>query len=160
MTTSKSTRDPGDKNRQSASQKPGETPDVPSDPSVPARKDAHLGICLDRPVTSETPTGFQALTLEYDALPDVDLDDVDLGVTFLGRSLQAPLMIGAMTGGTPWAQELNARLARAAAAVGVGMALGSQRAMIVDEALTPTYAVRSHAPDLPLLLGNIGAVQL
>ncbi|MBW2733151.1 MAG: type 2 isopentenyl-diphosphate Delta-isomerase [Deltaproteobacteria bacterium] len=131
-----------------------------TEPAIPARKDVHLDLCLERPVESGVATGLDALTLEYDALPEVNLDDVDLGVTFLGRRLAAPLMVGAMTGGSPRAAEINARLARAAARVGVGMALGSQRAMIVDESLTSTYALRDAAPDLPLLLGNIGAVQL
>jgi isopentenyl-diphosphate delta-isomerase len=65
-----------------------------------------------------------------------------------------------MTGGTERARVVNERLARAAARVGVGMALGSQRAMIVRPELTPTYAVRTAAPQLPLLVGNVGAVQL
>jgi isopentenyl-diphosphate delta-isomerase len=78
----------------------------------------------------------------------------------LGKRLRAPIVVGAMTGGTPRAAELNRRLARAAARSGVGMALGSQRAMIVDETLASTFVVRDAAPDLPLLFGNVGAVQL
>lgn len=128
--------------------------------AVAARKDAHIDVCLEQPVESDRATGLAALTLEYDALPEVDLADVDLTTTFLGKTLRAPLLIGAMTGGTPRAAEINARLARAAARAGVGMALGSMRAMIVDPALTSTYAVRDAAPELPLVLGNVGAVQL
>jgi len=125
------------------------------------RKDAHLDLCQDSAVEPAGPAvGLGGYTLEYDALPEVDLERVDLSVTLLGKRLAAPLIIGAMTGGTDRAGEINARLARAAARVGVGMALGSQRAMIADPALTPTYAVREMAPDLPLVLGNVGAVQL
>src|SRR5690606_1276487 len=58
------------------------------------------------------------------------------------------------------ASTINARLARAAARVGLGMALGSQRAMVLRPELTPTFAVRREAPSLPLLFGNVGAVQL
>ena len=124
------------------------------------RKDAHLDLCLDSKVETTGPSlGLGRYTLEYDALPEVDLDDVDLSITLLGKRLSAPLIIGAMTGGTERARQVNRRLARAAAKVGVGMALGSQRAMIASPELTPTYEVRDVAPDLPLLFGNVGAVQ-
>ncbi|PIE17624.1 MAG: type 2 isopentenyl-diphosphate Delta-isomerase [Proteobacteria bacterium] len=127
---------------------------------IGARKDAHLDICLEHPVESGAPSGLGRLTLEYDALPEVDLEAIDLTTTFLGKTLRAPLIVGAMTGGTERASEINARLARAAARAGVGMALGSQRAMIVESSLTTSFAVRQAAPELPLLIGNIGAVQL
>lgn len=129
--------------------------------SISERKDHHLDLCLDATVeTGGLCSGLQGLTLEYDALPEVDLDEVDLSCEVLGKRLAAPILIGAMTGGSEQAGLLNARLARAAASLGLGMALGSQRAMLVDPGLTRTYAVRDVAPNLPLLLGNIGAVQL
>ncbi len=124
------------------------------------RKDDHLRICLEEEVDSGTTTGFANLRLEYDALPEIDLDDVDLSVEFLGKTLKAPILIGSMTGGSDWAGTLNLRIARVAAKFGLGMALGSQRAMLKHPDTTPSFAVREEAPDLPLLLGNIGAVQL
>ena len=128
--------------------------------SLSSRKDAHLDICLGEEVESGRGNGLSELSLEYDALPELDLAEVDLRTRFLGKELSAPLMIGAMTGGTVRAQEINRRLARGAARVGVGMALGSQRAMHFDPELAATFRVRDVAPSLPLLMGNIGAVQL
>lgn len=128
---------------------------------VAQRKDHHLDLCLHADVGSQGPaTGLGGWTLEYDALPEVDLDEVDLSVTILGKPLRAPIIIGAMTGGTERAGLLNRRLARAAARVGVGMALGSQRAMILRPELRSTFVVRDVAPELPLLIANVGAVQL
>lgn len=128
---------------------------------VAKRKDHHLDLCLQEDVGSRGPaTGLGGYTLEYDALPEVDLDAIDLSITLLGKKLRAPIVIGAMTGGTERAGVVNARLARAAARAGVGMALGSQRAMIVRPELASTFAAREAAPDLPLLIGNVGAVQL
>lgn len=133
----------------------------PGDAQVSERKDHHLDLCLDEDVGSAgLATGLGGYTLEYDALPELDLDDVDLGVTVLGKQLRAPIIIGAMTGGTARAGEVNRRLARAAARVGVGMALGSQRAMLVKPELEGSFVVRDRAPDLPLLFANVGAVQL
>lgn len=124
------------------------------------RKDHHLDLCLNEEVESGRSNGFEGLSLEYDALPEVDLDEVDLSVELLGRTLKAPIIIGAMTGGSKRAEEINQRLARAAARAGVGMALGSQRAMLNDPSLKSSYDVKRVAPELPLLIANIGAVQL
>ncbi len=129
--------------------------------SLKDRKDHHIHIVLDEAVTGHPPSlGLGHYTLEYDALPEVDLDAVDLSTTLFGKRLSAPLIIGAMTGGTERTGEINRVLARAAERVGVAMALGSQRPMLVDPAATSTYAVRDAAPNLPLLFGNLGAVQL
>lgn len=129
--------------------------------SIRNRKDAHIDVCLDEDVGSDgLATGLGGYSLEYDGLPEVDLAQVELRTQILGRTLNAPLCVGAMTGGSERAGRLNLVLAKAAARVGVGMALGSQRAMLVEPSLTQTFAVRDHAPELPLLIGNIGAVQL
>ncbi|MFH1132057.1 MAG: type 2 isopentenyl-diphosphate Delta-isomerase [Pseudomonadota bacterium] len=125
------------------------------------RKDAHLELCLRK--SSEAAgiaTGLGRYTLEHDALCETNFQDVDLSTTVLTKKLRAPLIIGAMTGGTERAAQINKSLARAATRVGVGMALGSQRAMLGQPELKHTFAVREFAPDLPLLFGNIGAVQL
>ncbi|MEM6790861.1 MAG: type 2 isopentenyl-diphosphate Delta-isomerase [Myxococcota bacterium] len=131
------------------------------DAMVAGRKDAHLDLCLEADVGAPgLTTGLGGYALEYDALPEVDLDRVDLSTTIAGKALRAPIVVGAMTGGTERAGVINARLARAAARCGVGMALGSQRAMIVDPTLRSTFAARDAAPDLPLLFANVGLVQL
>lgn len=132
-----------------------------TDPSIRNRKDAHIDVCLDEDVGSGgLSTGLGGFTLEYDGLPEIDLSQVDLRTEILGKTLAAPIFVGAMTGGSERAGRINRTLAKAAARVGVGMALGSQRAMLVDPGLTDTFAVKHVAPDLPLLVGNIGAVQL
>jgi len=123
------------------------------------RKRQHLEICLTQDVRSGLTTGLERLGLVHQALPELALDDVRLGTRFLGRNLQAPLLISAMTGGTEAARRVNLRLAAAAQEIGVAMGLGSQRALVEDCALLPTYDVRSVAPDI-LLLANLGAVQL
>lgn len=129
---------------------------------VALRKDAHLTLCLDKTSVEfqHAATGLGGYTLEYDALPELNFEEVDLSITMLGKRLRAPILIGSMTGGTEHAKTINHRLAKAAAATGLGMSLGSQRAMIENPQLTSTFAVRHIAPELPLLFGNIGAIQL
>lgn len=126
------------------------------------RKNSHIRICLDENVDyySNASNGFAFYNLEHDALPEIKKSEIDLSVELLGKKLRAPLLVGAMTGGTERAAELNRRLAAAAEKCGVGFALGSQRKMLEDDSTVSTYAAREWAPKLPLLIGNIGAVQL
>ncbi|MFN7702948.1 MAG: type 2 isopentenyl-diphosphate Delta-isomerase [Deltaproteobacteria bacterium] len=128
---------------------------------VSTRKDQHLDVVARKDVAFDgLALGFGRFTLEYDALPELDLDEVDVRTTLFGKRLAAPILIGAMTGGSSRAGRVNERLARVASRVGVGFALGSQRALSVAPALASTFDVRAHAPELPLLFGNVGAVQL
>jgi isopentenyl-diphosphate delta-isomerase len=129
--------------------------------SIAERKDSHIALCLGEDVeTGGDAAGFADLRFDHDALPEVDLDAVDTGIELLGKRLAAPIVVGAMTGGTARAGELNRRLAAAAERCGVGFALGSQRRMLQDPSTRGTYAVRDAAPGLRLLFGNLGAVQL
>jgi isopentenyl-diphosphate delta-isomerase len=125
------------------------------------RKDSHLALALGEGIESPAgASGFGELRFDHDALPEIDEDVVSTEVELLGKRLAAPIVVGAMTGGTPRAGEVNRRLALAAEACRVGMALGSQRKMLEDPATRATFAVREAAPGLPLLFGNVGAVQL
>jgi len=96
----------------------------------------------------------------HQALPEVDLDQIDLETELLGHRLRAPLVISGMTGGHPMALAINRALGQAAQRHGLAIGVGSQRAAVVDPSLAPTYAaVRERAPDA-LVLANIGAAQL
>ena len=124
-----------------------------------SRKLEHLRLCCERDVEFTTKTTWlEHVHLVHHAVPSCSTDEVDLRVKWLGRGLEAPLIIGAMTGGTPSARQINRELARVAQEFGIGMALGSQRAMAEEPALTETYQVRDVAPDC-LLLGNLGLFQ-
>lgn len=123
------------------------------------RKQDHLRIALREEVRSGITTGLEQYHLIHQALPEMALGDVRTELVFLGHTLRAPLLISAMTGGTPEARRINAHLAAAAQALGLAMGLGSVRAAIEDASLWPTYQVRHIAPDI-LLFSNLGAVQL
>jgi isopentenyl-diphosphate Delta-isomerase len=126
---------------------------------LPRRKQEHLEICLAGDVSSGIASGAERYRLVHRALPELSLDQVDLGTTLLGKRLNAPLLISSMTGGTQRAGDLNRILAEAAQRLGIAMGLGSLRAAIEDSSLLPTYQVRDVAPDI-LLFANLGAVQL
>ena len=125
---------------------------------IPQRKSDHLRITLDNDVQSRTENGLDLYQFEHNALPEIDLAQVDLASTFLDVPLAAPLLISSMTGGTEEAAEVNRNLALTAQACGIAMGVGSQRAILAHPELAATYQVRRFAPDI-LLFANIGAVQ-
>jgi isopentenyl-diphosphate delta-isomerase len=131
---------------------------------MPTRKLRHIDACLIGPVEFEgLTTGFEHYRLPYDALTQTNLTAIDLRTSFLGSPLQAPVLIGAMTGGAELARTINRNLALAAQQLGVGMMLGSQRIMLGDDAnataAAASFEVRDLAPDV-LLIGNIGLAQV
>jgi isopentenyl-diphosphate delta-isomerase len=130
------------------------------DPTRPAgRKADHLRIAAEPGVEHHIATGLERVRLRHRALPERDLAGVGLATELLGVRLAAPLVVSAMTGGTAEAQELNRRLARAAAEHGIALVLGSGRALLDDPALLPTYRTAA-AGRPPLLLANLGAAQV
>ncbi|MEM8673340.1 MAG: type 2 isopentenyl-diphosphate Delta-isomerase [Cyanobacteria bacterium P01_G01_bin.67] len=124
------------------------------------RKADHLRICLEDDVQFRNLTnGLERYRFQHSCLPELDLDEVDLKTHFLGKILNAPLLISSMTGGTEKAKMINCRLAVAAQKHGLAMGVGSQRIAVENPDLAHTFAVRSHAPDA-ILFANLGAVQL
>src|SRR3954468_24963403 len=124
------------------------------------RKRDHLRIAGGPGVIHDGPSGIAGVRLRHRALPERDLAEVALDTVLLGRPLRAPLLISAMTGGVAEATIVNDRLARAAAEHGVGMTLGSGRALLDDPSLLRTDVSRKRGARPPLLLANLGAAQL
>ncbi len=124
------------------------------------RKADHLRISLEEDVQFEgLTTGFERYQFIHQALPEMELKEVDLSLSLFGKRLEAPLIISSMTGGIEPAERINRNLARAAQEMGVAMGVGSLRPAIDDPSLAHTYQVREVAPDI-LLFANLGAVQL
>jgi isopentenyl-diphosphate Delta-isomerase len=125
-----------------------------------SRKDEHLRINVEEDVAAKgVETGFDDWRFVHRALPEIDLDDVELRTHLLGRHVGAPLLVSCMTGGTEHTRVINERLARAAQTHGLAMGLGSCRVLLEQPDVLPTFDVRGLAPDVPLL-ANLGAVQL
>jgi isopentenyl-diphosphate delta-isomerase len=124
-----------------------------------SRKSEHIRINLEEEVRSGLTTGLERYRFIHRAVPELDLQAIDLAQSLFGKTLQAPLLISSMTGGTESAMAINRTLAMAAQHTGIAMGLGSQRAAIEQPELAATFQVRDAAPDA-LLFANLGAVQL
>jgi len=124
------------------------------------RKKEHLELCLDTDsVTNSSGTGLDRYRFLHNALPDLDIAELDLSTTFLGKRIKAPILISSMTGGFDLARKINRNLAAAAQELGLAMGVGSQRVALEEPAVANSFQVRDVAPDI-LLLSNLGAVQL
>src|SRR5258708_6043720 len=124
-----------------------------------SRKGDHIRINLEENVQfPNLTTGLEHYRFIHQALPELDINDIDLHVDLLGKRLKVPILISSMTGGVGQAQQINQNLAIAAQAAGIAMGLGSQRAAVEKEELAATYRIREVAPDI-LLFANLGAVQ-
>ena len=130
-----------------------------TDPTL-ARKSDHIRLALSEDSQIKARGhGFDAWELEHQALPELDLDEIDTSLTVLGKSLAAPVMIASMTGGPELGSRINHNLAAAAQELGLAMGLGSLRVIFESPDSLSSFQVRDVAPDI-LLLANLGAVQL
>ena len=127
---------------------------------VKQRKAEHVALALKQDVSAPQAATWTDVRLVHQALPEVDLEEIDTSVTFLGRRLAHPLVISSLTGGHPDVAAVNARLAALAEEYGLAMGVGSQRAAIVTPGLAETYAVVREQAPAAFLLANIGAPQL
>lgn len=125
------------------------------------RKAEHIKICLnEKAQAKKTTTGFEDVHFVHRALPEIDKAKINLSATIFDHKFSAPLIVGAMTGGTAEATRINAAIAEAVEHLQLGMGVGSQRAAIENPKLEKTFtSARKKAPTA-FLIANIGAIQL
>ncbi|MCK5775914.1 MAG: hypothetical protein KAH25_07060, partial [Bacteroidales bacterium] len=79
---------------------------------------------------------------------------------FLGKELKLPIWISSMTGGTAEAKKINQNLAKACRDFGMGMGLGSCRALLNSNERFDEFNIREiMGDDLPLM-ANLGIAQV
>lgn len=127
---------------------------------IEQRKKEHIDLCLNQDVfMKDKTTLFECIELDYNNLPEIDMNKIDLSTNFLGKKFSFPFLVSGMTGGAEVAKKINKDIAIACQKMGIGMGLGSMRAMVKHPNLTHTYQVKDVAPDI-FLAGNIGAAQI
>lgn len=109
--------------------------------------------------TAEGPcsNGFEDVYLLHDSIPDLALADIDLTTKFLGKTLQYPLLINALTGGTAEAKNINGTLAKLAAKYGLAMAVGSMTIAMENPGIANTFSIVREANPEGIILANCGA---
>lgn len=122
------------------------------------RKLAHIEIVLKEDVEKGS-NGFEKYKFVHNALPEINFDEIDTSIEFLGKKMRAPILISCMTGGVEHGLRINRNLAKAAQKLGLAMGVGSQRIAIEKPETANLFLAREAAPDIPLI-ANLGAVQL
>lgn len=126
-----------------------------------SRKKDHVELCVGSDVAFRgKTTGLEHFELEHNALPEIDFEEVDTGITFLGRRCSMPLLISSMTGGYSEAERINNKLGEVCEQLGIPMGVGSQRqAMQSSQHLESFRAARRAAPSVPIF-GNLGGAEV
>jgi isopentenyl-diphosphate delta-isomerase len=126
-----------------------------------SRKQQHIDISLTKDVSFCTKTaGFERWDFLHNALPELNLSDVDPSTSFLGKKIAFPFIISSMTGGYADAIKINRQLAEVCAIKKIAMGVGSQRQALEDDQYHRSFSVvREVASTIPVF-GNIGAAEV
>jgi len=131
------------------------------DDMIGERKADHIEVCLKENVQSRrATTGFEDVHLVHKALPEIERKKIDISTTVFGYKFSAPLLVGAITGGTEKATKINAAIAEAVEELHLGMGVGSQRIAIDNPKLERSFSIVREKAPTAFILANIGAPQL
>ena len=120
------------------------------------RKLEHIQMAFD----SQTGSVLQDKRFIYEPMLAAHPTDEVLPFSFLGKSVNAPIWVSSMTGGTGVAKFINRNIARACRELGLGMGLGSCRKILFDKTFFDDFNVRDVlGPDQPLW-ANLGIAQV
>ena len=105
---------------------------------IRSRKADHIKICVEERIAPDH-CYWDDVRLVHNAMPEIDMDEIDMSAEVLGRKLEFPFIVTAITGGFSGAKKINANIA---------------------EAVDPeSYSIIKDY-DVPLVIGNVGAPQL
>lgn len=103
-------------------------------------------------------THFEDLRFLHNCLPEINPADIVVYGQMLGKEIEFPFLIDAVTGGTDAVAEVNADLAQVAAVCGIPMAVGSQFGAVRDGCGQESYSiVRQYNPD-GVVFANMSAL--
>jgi isopentenyl-diphosphate delta-isomerase len=103
------------------------------------RKKEHIENYLKTSFRGDTLMGD--IILSHNALPNLNFEDIDVSSSFLGKKIDYPVLINAMTGGSEFSSEINKNLAELALEFNLPMAVGSQTIALEDENCCESFKI-------------------
>ncbi|WP_353947513.1 type 2 isopentenyl-diphosphate Delta-isomerase [Sporolactobacillus sp. Y61] len=120
-----------------------------------SRKDQHVRLFQETYRKHEN--DFDSVKFIHDALPEMSLNQIDCTTELPFTSWPHAFFINGMTGGSEKTKKINESLSRAAAATGIAVASGSQKAALKDPELRGTFRVLRRVNPDGFIFANIGA---
>jgi len=126
-----------------------------------SRKQQHVNMSLTNDVAFRfKSSGFDRWDFLHNALPELNLSDIDPSTVFLGKQIALPFIVSSMTGGYTQAERINRQLAEICAEKKIALGVGSQRQASESTRYHRSFSVvRDTARDIPIF-GNIGAAEV
>ncbi len=87
----------------------------------------------------------------------MNLEEIDLSLSFLNKEVQYPLIVNALTGGTAQAMAINRALARMALKYRLPMAVGSQSIALESPEASPSFSIVRDINPNGIILANMNA---
>jgi len=127
-----------------------------TDPTSEERKQDHIELAFQ----SQTPDKEIDNRFYYEPLLSGHPGQNSIpAIRLLGATFKLPIWVSSMTGGTALARTINTNLAKACNQYGMGMGMGSCRALLYSNETLADFDVRKHIGDRPLY-ANLGIAQV
>jgi len=100
---------------------------------------------------------FDDITILHNCLSEVNLKEIDISTSLQGIKLEKPIIINAMTGGTPEGERINRQLAIIAKRLNLAMAVGSQKIALENPKSTRSFEIVREVNPEGIIFANLGA---
>jgi isopentenyl-diphosphate Delta-isomerase len=132
-------------------------PPLEDDLTAASRKQDHIELAFQSQVLSaQTDKRFY-----YEPLLSAHPQSTNnIALSFLGKTMGAPIWVSSMTGGTAYAKTINHNLARACRDFGMGMGLGSCRSLLYSQDTFDDFNIRPIMGHQVPLFANLGIAQV
>lgn len=100
---------------------------------------------------------FDRVRFVHHSIPNINVDEVDLTSRTTDFDMTYPIYINAMTGGSEWTKQINAKLAVVARETGLAMAVGSTHAALRNPKMAESFSIARQTNPEGIIFSNVGA---